>query len=74
MQRDEFDAVGAAFRNIGSTVAERLRQEGAGARPPFQFFHDNLKREANRMIANGQAGLGDAVLAFRAAIEEMDNG
>ncbi|AKM09712.1 hypothetical protein [Croceicoccus naphthovorans] len=73
MDRDEFGAIGDAFRNIGGIMKERHRQEGAGATPPFPHFHDHLSREAKRMIANGQADLGNAVLAFRAAVEDADN-
>lgn len=74
MTRDELEAVGDAFRNIGGIIKERQRQEGAGAVPPFPNFHIHMSREANRMIANGQADLGNAVLAFRAAVEASDNG
>lgn len=73
MNREELDNIGAAFRNIGSTFAERFRQEGQGASPPFQFFYDNLGREATRLAVNGAQDVAAAVITLRSAIEESDN-
>lgn len=74
MSNEELEVIGAAFRNLGGIFAERHRQVGQGAVPPFQFFHDSLSREATRLTVNGAPQVGDAVLALRSEIEAIDNG
>lgn len=73
MTKEEFETIGAGLRNLGSIFEERRRQEGQGVKPPFQFFHDSLLREATRLQVNGAPQLGAAVLALRDEIEAMDN-
>lgn len=74
MTHEDLETIGAAFRNLGGIFAERQRQTGQGATPPFQFFHDNLSREAARLSVNGAPQVATALLALRGEIEELDNG
>jgi len=74
MTKDDLAITTATLRNLAGVFAERQRQEGQGARPPFQFFHDTLLREATRLQVNGAPQLAQAILALRDEIEVMDNG
>lgn len=73
MTNEEFGSIGLALRAVASAIAERQRQEGAGARPPFQFLSDTLGRESTRLQVNGAPQLAEGLLALRSDLSEMDN-
>lgn len=73
MTREELDSIGTAFRNIGATFAERMRHEGQGAVPPFEFFTNSLRRESTRLSTNGAPDVAAAVLALGDRIDGADN-
>lgn len=65
MNRDSLQKVGDALRNVAGALAEVHRQEGAGARPPFEFLGVCLDQETARLRAEGQPKLAAAVAGLR---------
>ena len=51
--------------NAGNAIAERLRQEGAGALPPFTSVDEHFDAEVNRLRREGQDALAEALAPLR---------
>jgi hypothetical protein len=64
MTSDTLATIGAALGNVAAIISERLRHEGAGATPPFEFFETHINHEASRLRAEGQADLAAAISAL----------
>lgn len=74
MNSNSLALVGVAFERIGAVFAERRRQEGAGAVPPFDFVDECMRREISTLRNDGQSQLADTLEALRSDMEAMDNG
>ena len=57
--------VAESLINVGGAIAERLRQESAGARSPFTAVTEHFDLEVLRLRREGQDALADALGAFR---------
>lgn len=64
MNSNSLAIIADALRNVSATISERLRQEGAGANPPFQFVADNVDAEVTRLRRDGHNQLADALAAL----------
>lgn len=74
MHSDSLRNVADALRNVAGALAEVHRQEGAGAKPPFEFVGACLDQETARLRAEGQPELAEALAGLRGCEGGTENG
>jgi hypothetical protein len=64
MTSESLNAIGTSLGNVASAIAECVRQEGGGAKPPFAHFEECLLDEAARLRGEGQEALAKGLTAL----------
>ena len=69
MDSGTLTTIASALANVAGAISERLRQEGAGAPPPYASAYEHFDQDVARLRGAGQISLADALSTIRTADE-----